>query len=52
MVGYVMLAFIVAGWAGLVRFLWRQALGDRIWRYGEASIATVLDRLDRLGNDK
>ena len=50
--GYVMLAFIVAGWGVLVRFLWRQALGDRIWRYGEASIGTVLDRLDRMSNGK
>lgn len=50
--GYVMLAFIVAGWAVLVRFLWRQALGDRIWRYGEASIGTVLDRLDRMSNGR
>ena len=45
--GYVMLAFIVAGWAVLVRWIWRQALGDRIWRYGETSIATVLERVDR-----
>ncbi|MEZ4521824.1 MAG: HAD-IC family P-type ATPase [Thermomicrobiales bacterium] len=50
--GYVMLGFIVAGWAVLVRFLWRHALGDRIWRYGETSIATVLDRLDRLAPEE
>ncbi len=48
--GYVMLGFIVCGWAVLVRWIWRQALGDRIWRYGEASIATVLDRVDRLNH--
>lgn len=48
--GYVMLAFIVCGWAVLVRFIWRQALGDRIWRYGETSIATVMDRVDRINN--
>jgi cation-transporting ATPase E len=46
--GYVMLAFIVAGWAVLVRFMWRKALGDRIWRYGQVSVGSVLDRL---GND-
>ena len=46
--GYVMLAFIVSGWAVVVRFLWRMALGDRIWRYGEASIASVTERMDRL----
>jgi cation-transporting ATPase E len=48
--GYVMLAFIVCGWAVFVRFIWRQALGDRIWRYGETSVSTVLNRVDRLNN--
>ncbi len=49
--GYVMLAFIVCGWAVVVRFIWRQALGDRVWRYGQASIATVLERVDRINNN-
>lgn len=44
--GYVMLAFIVAGWAVLVRWIWRQALGDRIWRYGETGINNMLERLN------
>jgi cation-transporting ATPase E len=47
--GYVMLAFIVAGWAVLVRWMWRKALGDRIWRYGQVSIGSVLDRLSSDG---
>lgn len=49
--GYVMLAFIVCGWAVVVRFIWRRALGDRVWRYGQSSIATVMERVDRINNN-
>ncbi len=44
--GYIMLAFIVAGWAGLVRFIWRRALGDRVWNYGQVGVSSVLERLN------
>lgn len=44
--GYVMLAFIVTGWAVIVRYLWRMALGERIWQAGEDGVARLVRRLD------
>lgn len=44
--GFVMLAFIVTGWAVLVRWIWRQALGDRIWNFGETGINNMIERLN------
>lgn len=44
--GYVMLTFIVIGWAITVRHIWRKALGERVWNFGEGQIARVSRRIN------
>ncbi len=45
--GYVMLAFIVTGWAVIVRHIWRKALGRRVWDFSEEHIERVARRIRR-----
>lgn len=43
--GYVMLAFVVAGWAFCVRWLWRITIGRRLARLGTQAIERAGDAL-------
>ncbi|MFW6074325.1 MAG: HAD-IC family P-type ATPase [Chloroflexota bacterium] len=44
--GYVMLTFIVIGWAVIVRYTWRRALGTRVWVFSERRLRQVSRQLN------
>ncbi len=47
--GYIILAFVVAGWAVMVRYLWRTALSQRAWGYTEHSVGRLRHRVEETG---
>ncbi len=44
--GYVMLTFIVIGWAVIVRYAWRRALGTKVWVFSERRLRQVSRQLN------